>query len=91
MSVSDAAYELMDELFFVIPYKALQEQTSWSAAEMDVALKELLAANWVDQLEIPAGALDYVKRTTADTVHLSNYAYLATKRGLLIYNGVIDD
>ncbi len=86
--ISDAAYELMDDLFFVILFSELEKVVDFAAPELVSLLGELLREGWVDQLQIPRGKLDYEKLNRPDFENIQEYDYLATKKGLLAYNGV---
>jgi len=88
MNISEAAFELMDELFFMISFEELEKESEFQKNELINLLNELLNAGWVDQLYIPKGKLDYEKRATPDHQGIVNYSYLATKKGLLGYNGI---
>jgi len=85
--VSKAAYELMDELYFVISFSDLAVQSELSRLELTSLLEQLAEAQWIDQLRFNSEIGDYEKLRNFDKSSCENDAYLASKRGLLNHNG----
>ena len=83
--MTDADYDLLDELYFVTPFANLQAKTGLPAAELLEQLRGLLERGlirsyWPD----PDTELAY--ETTSFGAIGRDAAYLASKEGLLAHN-----
>jgi len=83
--VSRAAYDLMEELYFVIAFNELQISTGIDAKVLVKILEELLKASWVDQLKFDGN--EYQKLEKPNFTNITQDAFLASKNGLLVHNG----
>ncbi len=76
-------FDLLDELYFVISFEALQKELNWETSVLKTELTNLLQKGWVKyinaqtMIEVP---LDLIQ----SDYHL--YLYLATKQGLLAHH-----
>ena len=83
--MSDAEFDVMDELYFVQPYSYLIEELDMPNSDLIEALKSLIEKGWVKCLynmndEVFKDKLDFDNE-------FQDYYYLATKLGLLAHNG----
>lgn len=76
-------FDLLDELYFVISFNALQKELAWEEAILKTELTNLLQKGWVKyinaqtMIEVPLNLIE-------PNYHL--YLYLATKKGLLAHH-----
>jgi hypothetical protein len=85
LPVTDPEYDLLDELYFVTPFRTLLQKTGLPAAELEDQLRTLLEQGlirsyWPD----PDTELAY--ETTSFGAIARDAAYLASKEGLLQHN-----
>ena len=83
--VTDPEFDLLDELYFVTPFRALLQKTGLPAPELENQLRNLLEhglirSYWPD----PDTELAY--ETTSFGAIARDAAYLASKEGLLQHN-----
>jgi hypothetical protein len=83
--VTDPEFDLLDELYFVTPFRTLLQKTGLPAAELEDQLRTLLEQGlirsyWPD----PDTELAY--ETTSFGAIARDAAYLASKEGLLQHN-----
>lgn len=86
MAMTDAEFDILDEVYFVTGYQTVREQLELSEADFSEGLRGLLQKGFVQQLYFDPDQGDYLKRDTPDLQQLSHYHYLATKEGLLAHN-----
>ena len=79
--MSDAEYDVLDELYFVRPFAALHQTLAWPEEQLKEELRRLYAKGWV-QLFHP-GTDNLVSENPDWNGGYRDYAYLATKAGLL--------
>ena len=85
LPVTDPEYDLLDELYFVTPFRTLLQKTGLPAAELEDQLRTLLEQGlirsyWPD----PDTELAY--ETTSFGAIARDASYLASKEGLLQHN-----
>ena len=82
--MNDIEYDIIDELYFVTPYSALEEQLDYSENDLKVNLLQLVKRGLVRVYE----AMD--EESEIEKIDLSNnfksYCYLASKKGLFEHN-----
>ena len=83
--VTDPEYDLLDELYFVTPFRTLLQKTGLPAVDLENQLRSLLEQGlirsyWPD----PDTELAY--ETTSFGAIARDAAYLASKEGLLQHN-----
>ncbi len=83
--MSDAEFDVMDELYFVQPFNYVREELEMTSAELKEVLKGLIRRGWVKCFynmndEVFEDKLDFENE-------YETYYYLATKKGLLAHNG----
>ncbi|MGB3585633.1 MAG: transporter [Tunicatimonas sp.] len=83
--MTDQEFDVLDELYFVIPFEELLEAVDMEEAELYSILKELLKKKWVKCYR------DHSEELLPHEVEIDHqykeYSYLATKIGLLAHNG----
>lgn len=82
--MTDREFDVLDELYFVVSFQDLQEQTDLGEEELRHTLSSLVAKEWVKcfkaiDVEVPRQEFDF-------KAHYSKYYYLATKKGLFAHN-----
>jgi len=78
--VSDLEFDVLDELYFLIPFEDLLEKIGLSDNEIKPILVKLLRKDWIrvyqePQEELETGQVDL-------EIHFRDYYYLASKDGL---------
>lgn len=82
--MTNAEYDLMDELYFIQSYQELKGKLGLSDPELSCLLLDMLGKGWVkvinriDGEDIP----DFLPQ------QMDSYSYLATKAGLFAHNSV---
>ncbi len=87
--MTDLEFDILDELYFVQTFEDLLAAVGTEETALRTALAVLLDKGWIKCLgpeddELPAAACDL-------TTRYAEYRYLATKRGLLVHNGVVEE
>ncbi len=82
--MTDAEFEVMDELYFVISFENLKQKLDLSEMELKDILGHLVAKNYVKCFksvsdELPHEAVDFERSYRI-------YHYLASKEGLFAHN-----
>ncbi len=85
--MTDLEFDVLDELYFVISFDDLKQATELDTETLRKVLLGLLKKRWIkcfrDQAEeIDPEALNFEQ-------NYKQYAYLATKEGLMAHNGQI--
>ena len=84
--MTDLEFDVLDELYFVTPYKDLVNSIDLSEKEVLKTLKQLIEKRWVKCF------INESEELLPDEVDLennySNYHYLATKAGLIAHNSI---
>ena len=83
--MTDLEYDVLDELYFVIPFAQLRDTLELEEAELRDVLRELLRKDWIKCFrsqteELSADETDFAHQ-------YKKYFYLATKAGLLAHHG----
>ena len=82
--MTDIEFDVMDELYFVIWFSDLQKATELEEAELKSCLIKLIEKEWVKCFK------NIDEEELKDNIDFDNnyreYAYLATKKGLLAHN-----
>jgi hypothetical protein len=87
MELNDAQFDILDQLYFVEPFNRIVEDTGLSPAVVKDELRNLIAMRYVQVMRFDAGVQDFVRSTMYDADNMNDYAYLATKEGLLKHSG----
>ena len=83
--MTDAEFDVLDELYFVQPYEYLQNELDFDDAELKKILISLSEKGWIKcystmDVEVFDQDLDLEKNYQC-------YLYLASKKGLMAHNG----
>jgi len=84
--MTEAEWQILDELYFVTSYAELREQAGLPAEQLHAGLCALLQKGWVCQMYFEKEHQDYRRLEQPELNMLDNFAYLATKAGLLAHN-----
>ena len=83
--MTDLEYDVLDELYFVVPFSQLQDTLELEEGKLRNVLQALLRREWIKCLS------DQTRELSADEAdfptQFKNYYYLATKAGLLAHHG----
>lgn len=87
--ISEFEQELLEESFFVISYNDLRDQLSDPEEAACVSgIKHLLELEYLDQMTFNDKASEFGPMKAFDIVHLEQYHYLASKKGMLALTGL---
>lgn len=83
--MTELEFDVLEELYFVVPYRHLQEETDLDDDTLKGVLRALLGKGWVKCFlttseEAVEGEIDFENK-------YKDYYYLASKQGLLAHNG----
>ncbi len=84
-AVTDLEYDVLDELYFVIPFRQLQDTLELKEDELRNVLQTLFRKGWAkcmdaEHQELASDEIDFPHR-------YREYLYLATKAGLMAHHG----
>jgi hypothetical protein len=85
LAMTDAEFDLLDELYFVTPFRTLLERTGLPAAELLALLGNLLAQGLV-RYYWPDPDTELAYEPTSFGALGRDASYLASKEGLLQHN-----
>ncbi len=85
VSVTDPEFNLLDELYFVTPFRALLQKTGLPAPDLENQLRELLEQGLVRSYW-PDPDTELAYETTSFGAIARDSSYLASKEGLLQHN-----
>jgi hypothetical protein len=82
--MSDLEYDVLDELYFLQPYKELKESLKWDDDMLRDTIKQLLQKDWIRCYASPTEELfgDDIDLET----RYQSYYYLASKAGLFAHH-----
>ncbi len=81
--MTDAEYDILDELYFVTPYEHLKQESGYSDDELKINLIKLVKEGMVKvYLSMDEEAVEEVDLGSA----FDSYYYLASKKGLFAHN-----
>ena len=83
--MTDAHYDLLDELYFVTPFRTLLQKTGLPAPALEASLRELLEQGLVRSFW-PDPDTELAYETTSFGAIGRDAYYLASKEGLLQHN-----
>lgn len=86
--LNDAQFSILDALYFVEPFGHLAEEAGLPLPVLRDELRTMIDRGWVHVLRYDEARSDYVKTQIFDSDHMEQYAYLATKAGLMKHNGL---
>lgn len=83
--MTDLEFDVLDELYFVVPFQHLQDELDLDVNTLKEVLKSLLDKGWIKCFlsaseEAISSEIDFENK-------YKDYYYLASKQGLLAHNG----
>lgn len=82
--MTDQEFDLLDELYFTVPFDRLKQELQWTEQDILSGLMELLDKGWVKAFDVQKDAetddVDYIRQ------HYTGLSFLATKKGLMAHN-----
>ncbi|MGD1840576.1 MAG: transporter [Thermonemataceae bacterium] len=82
--MTDLEYDILDELYFVNPFRSLIEELDMAEQVLKPLLWQLLQKGWIKCMS-PKGDETITDLSNFEQEY-KNYHYLATKSGLLAHN-----
>ena len=83
--MTDQEFDALDELYFVISFRELLRNLSWSEQELLIVLKTLLSKELVKGIDPESEEEIELSSTSLDKVY-NKILFLATKKGLMEHN-----
>ena len=85
--LTEIQFQILDSIYFVEPFARILEEVEASTAIVADELRTLIDKGWVQVMAFDVKENDYLRTLYYDTDHMEEFAYLATKEGLLKHNG----
>lgn len=85
--INDIQFQILDSIYFVEPLEKILEEVERPKPIVIDELRILIDKGWVQVMIFDDKKNDYQRTAIFDTDHLQDYAFLATKEGLLKHNG----
>jgi hypothetical protein len=90
--MTDQEFDILDALYFVQSFAYLQENTTYSLAEIKDTLKILLAKDWIRVYDEKVKEILHIEKNNFDMHYFDENCqklhYLATKAGLMAHNSI---
>ncbi len=85
--LTDLQFQILDSLYFVETFAHVLEEAEVPVPILVDELRTMIDRGWVQVMQFDGEKGDYIRTAIFDTDHLEDYAFLATKDGLLKHNG----
>ena len=85
--INDIQFQILDSVYFVEPLEKILEEVGQPKPIVIDELRTLIDKGWIQVMIFDNDKNDYKRTAIFDTDHLQDYAFLATKEGLLKHNG----
>jgi DNA-binding MarR family transcriptional regulator len=82
--MSDLEFEVLDQLYFVIGLEELSKEMQMSQEELWSVLRRMIDKGWVKVMQSQSD--EELELSQISEIALSQYVFLATKKGLLAHN-----
>ncbi|MBX9852510.1 MAG: hypothetical protein K2X86_12235 [Cytophagaceae bacterium] len=82
--MTDKEFEILDLLYFTVPFEELKKELDWNEADIIEELVKLIKKGWVKCLYKVTE--EEVEDLSQFKTEYKNYNYLATKEGLFAHN-----
>ena len=86
--MNELEFEIIEELYFVTSFTALLTNLSTEKQELKEALTTMVKQEWVTQLQYNITSKEFEKNSILNLEQFEECSYLATKKGLLLHNGL---
>lgn len=87
-ALSDAEYDIMDQLYFMAPFENIQLPEGHAESDLKHLLVRMSLDGFLDQMYYDRGRFDFIRVLEIDREHPEKYNYLVTKRGLKTHNSI---
>lgn len=84
--MNDLAYQILDELYFVISFEKLYAKFADSKNELSIQLIEMINASWVNYYTHIEGEINPTMDINIETIE--KLYFLASKKGLFAHNSI---
>ncbi len=85
--LTELQFDILDAIYFIEPYQNLLNDIDQPEPVIRDELRTMIDKGWVNVMQFDAEKGDYEKTRIYDTDNMQEYAYLASKDGLLKHNG----
>lgn len=85
--LTELQFQLLDSLYFVERFEHVLEESGEKRPVVVDELRTMIDRGWIQVMAFDEEEGDYRRTQIFDTDHLEEYAFLATKEGLLKHNG----
>ena len=85
--LNELQFEILDAIYFVEPYENIINEIEQPEPVIRDELRTMIDKGWVNVMIFNEKKGDYEKSRIYDTDNMNQYAYLASKDGLLKHNG----
>lgn len=86
-TLNDVQFDILDALYFVEPYERVLADVSHPEPIVRRELLTMIKKGWVQVLRFDEAKGDYIRTHMMDVDNMQEFAFLATKEGLLRHNG----
>ena len=85
--LNDVQFDILDALYFVEPYERILSEIPHTEPIVRRELLSMIKKGWVQVLRFDEKKGDYLRTHIIDVDNMQEFAFLATKEGLLRHNG----
>ena len=85
--LTELQFQILDSLYFVERFEHVLEEAEQARPIVVDELRTMIDRGWIQVMVFNHENGDFVRTLIFDTDHLEEYAFLATKEGLLKHNG----
>ena len=87
LTLNAVQFSILDCLYFVESFDKIVEETGISRQIVAAELQTLISRRWIQVMVFDPEKQDYIHTAMHDVDHWEDYAFLATKEGLMKHNG----
>jgi hypothetical protein len=85
--LNDVQFKILDSVYFVESYEHIREEVDEPEPVLIDELRNMIDKGYIQVMEFKAEIGDFERTAIFDSGNLSEYAFLATRDGLLKHNG----
>jgi len=85
--LNEVQFDILDSIYFVETLDHILEETDAKRPIVLDEIRTMIDRGWVQVMRFDEEKGDYVRTAIFDSDNMGDYAYLATKEGLLLHNG----
>ncbi|MEM6263575.1 MAG: hypothetical protein AAGI38_13770 [Bacteroidota bacterium] len=86
--LNEVQFQILDSVYFVEPFDNILQEVDHPMPVVRDELRTMIDKGWIQVMEFVEERGDYRRTPIFDTDNMQDYAYLATKEGLLRHNGM---